>query len=474
MGTGTKGQLAPIERLAIFARDAGLPKDSLERFLASGYVPQARQVVFHAAARACDQQDGPTEVGFGGARGGGKSVATFAQVALDDCQRVPGLKFLFLRRVGKAARESFEDLCLKVAPGLTPGYKRQLGILELANGSRIVLGHFQSEKDIDNYLGIEYDGAVIEEATQLSASKYQQIKTCIRTSKPNWRPRIYLTTNPGGLGHAWFKARFIDPFRRGIETATRFVAATFRDNAFLNTEYKVTLDSLTGWLRGAWRDGDWDIAAGQYFSTWRHEAHVCAPFPIPYHWPVWAALDYGFTHPTACYLFTENDGMVYVVAEHVAAKQLPPQHADEIKAMLGRYGVDISRLDLFAAGGDVFENKGDAGGKTIASQYAECGVDLTRAVMDRPNGWGEVLKRLGDIDRGIAPTLKIFNNCVRLIECLPALQHDPHRPEDVLKINVDEDGAGGDDTADALRYGLMARQAYGLVERQAMNAFRFR
>jgi hypothetical protein len=33
-----------------------------------------------------------------------------------------------------------------------------------------------------------------------------------------------------------------------------------------------------------------------------------------------------------------------------------------------------------------------------------------------------------------------------------ALQHDPSRPEDVLKVGADEEGQGGDDTADALRY----------------------
>jgi len=31
-----------------------------------------------------------------------------------------------------------------------------------------------------------------------------------------------------------------------------------------------------------------------------------------------------------------------------------------------------------------------------------------------------------------------------LIECLPSLQHDPNRPEDVLKVDVDEDGVGGE------------------------------
>ena len=72
--------------------------------------------------------------------------------------------------------------------------------------------------------------------------------------------------------------------------------------------------------------------------------------------------------------------------------------------------------------------------------------------MDRVNGWAEILTRLGDSDSGIAPTLFIHRRYGRLIETLPALQHDPHRPEDVLKVDADEDGVGGDDAADALRY----------------------
>ena len=55
------------------------------------------------------------------------------------------------------------------------------------------------------------------------------------------------------------------------------------------------------------------------------------------------------------------------------------------------------------------------------------------------------------------PTLFIHRNCTRLIDCLPTLRHDPTRPEDVLKINPDDDGIGGDDAADALRYLVATR-----------------
>ena len=72
--------------------------------------------------------------------------------------------------------------------------------------------------------------------------------------------------------------------------------------------------------------------------------------------------------------------------------------------------------------------------------------------MDRINGWAEILQRLGDPDAGVRPTTFIHRRCGRLLECLPSLQHDPNRPEDVLKVDADEEGIGGDDAADALRY----------------------
>ena len=40
----------------------------------------------------------------------------------------------------------------------------------------------------------------------------------------------------------------------------------------------------------------------------------------------------------------------------------------------------------------------------------------------------------------------------KLARWLTALQHNPNRPEDVLKVDCDEEGVGGDDAADALRY----------------------
>ena len=458
MGTATIATGA-LERYARAARDAGCPRDQFENFARAGVVLQPKQLMASAAARMCDATGGPGEVGFGGARGPGKSFWGLSQVALDDCQRFPGLKWLFLRKVGKAAKESFEDIRQKVLVHVGHRYNRQEGVVYFANGSRIVIGHFQKESDIDAYLGIEYDGILTEEATTLTAAKDRAISTCCRSSKAGWRPRRYSTTNPGGVGHVWYKQKFVQPWRRGQESETRFIPGTVRDNCFINPEYRGTLEKLVGWQKAAWLDGDWDIAAGQFFINWRHDLHVITPRELPKTATWWASLDYGFVHYTAIYPMCYWDGAIYVTGEHCERGWLPQQHVAGFKALLARQGLALHNLRTVVAGADVFSK--DQYGHTIAEKYEEQGMKLKCADVDRVNGAAEVLQRLGnaEADPPILPTLFVFNTCSRLIECIPALQHDPHRPEDVLKWDADpESGEGGDDPYDAVRYGVMAQK----------------
>jgi hypothetical protein len=278
------------------------------------------------------------------------------------------------------------------------------------------------------------------------------------------------------------------------------VPARVSDNAFNNPEYQRVLEGLTGWQRRAWLDGDWDLAAGQFFTTFRRDVHVvCDPPSSPdtasttlnsphLHLPLnsqpstlnfwddsrarewFAALDYGFAHYTVVLLgCTDGDGNLFVVDEHAERLWLPQRHAAAIKAMLARHLCHLPSaichtshsshsshlshphsLSRFVAGADVFSRQSD--GTTIAAQYAREGITLRPANMDRVNGWAELLQRFGDAAAGIRPSLFIHRRCGRLVETLPSLQHDPNRPEDVLKVDADEDGVGGDDAADALRY----------------------
>src|SRR6187401_881510 len=141
-----------IEDMMVEGWRAGCLRDQVKNFLRAGVVLQPRQLMASAAARTCDLTDGPTAIGYGGARGGGKSHWLLAQMGVDDCQRVPGLKCLLLRKVGKSNLENFEDLRRRLFCNLDHEFAGSRGTLTFANGSRIISGHFQNEKDIDAYL----------------------------------------------------------------------------------------------------------------------------------------------------------------------------------------------------------------------------------------------------------------------------------------------------------------------------------
>src|SRR5688572_668447 len=251
------------------AFEAGCPEDQAINFLRARIALQPRQLEASAAARRCDLPNGEVAIGYGGARGGGKSHWLLAQMGADDCQRRPGLKCLLLRKVGKSNLEHFEAFRTRLFRHLPHVFSMQRGMLTFANGSKIIAGHFQCESDVDAYLGLEYDVIGIEEATTLSERKYLDITTCCRSSKPDFRPRIYSTTNPGGVGHAWYKKLFVTPHLKALSSEPRsttdlspktcFIPARVADNRFTDPDYPNKLARLTGWQKRAWLHGDWDI-----------------------------------------------------------------------------------------------------------------------------------------------------------------------------------------------------------------------
>jgi phage terminase large subunit len=376
-----------LERMVRLAFEMGCDQQQLGRFITAGYIPQPRQLEFHTAANECNQTDGPSRIGYGGTRGQAKSHAVFAQAVLDDMQAYPNLKFLYLRKVQRRAIESSGDLRVKILAHTPHAFKNN--IVHLPNGSRLIMGGFNNENEIDSYLGIEYDGAVIEDATTLSKSKHEAIEGSIRTSRDDWRPRIYESANPGGIGHGWYRQLFINPYTSGRETSTRFIHTTLGDNIYIDKEYNSFLDGLSGWLRRAWRDGDFTIAAGQYFINWNERKHV-KTFETESHWTYWGAMDYGFNHWLVFLLMAQDDdGNIYCIDEHAERRWLAPRHSDAIKALLERHR--IKWLSSIVAGHDCFAARGTD--KTIAEEYDSLGLTLQKAEAARKREAKEAAKR---------------------------------------------------------------------------------
>lgn len=430
---------------------AGCPADQLQHFTAAGIWLQQKQLEFAAACRRCDAEGGPIHVGLGGSRGPGKTHAIIAQMGADDCQRFAGLKVLFLRKVAKANKEQFNDFRVKIFGALRHNYREQRGELEFDNGSKIVIGHFKDEKDIDNYLGLEYDEIVIEELTTLSFEKWKNVLSCLRTSKEGWRPRTYSSWNWGGVGHAWVKSFFYDPMVEKRQKDTLFIRSTVYDNRFVNKEYRQYLETLTGWKRKSWLEGDPNFQAGQFFTTWSEQAHVLRAFDerLVVRW--YGGMDYGWTHPNVFLLAGEvANGDLVILDEHSASQMTVNEHATNIFAMLRRRQLMPRDLDFIAAGRDCFSKKED--GTTIADSYAAEGIELMPAEVDRINGWAKLLARLGDPEKGIRPTLFVHECCRELISQIPLAQHHERRPEDIEKMNASpEDDSGGDDALETCR-----------------------
>jgi phage terminase large subunit len=93
--------------------------------------------------------------------------------------------------------------------------------------------------------------------------------------------------------------------------------------------------------------------------------------------------------------------------------------------------------------------------------------------VNRINGAAEYLKRMGSAEQSLPARMFYSPRCARLIECIPSLEHDPHRPEDVLKQDTDDDGNGGDDFYDGSRYGVMvAAQSRGGYGHNPLDGYR--
>jgi phage terminase large subunit len=420
-------------------------------------VPNPRQIeFFNSSAR---------HTGYGGARGGGKSWAMrrkFCLLAVN----YTGLKLLLMRRTLPELREN-HTIQLKMELTGFAKYNADENAFTFPNGSRLKLGYCDLEDDVYQYQGQEYDVIGLEEATRFTDSQRQFITTCNRSTRADFKPRMYYTANPGGVGHAWFKRLFIDKQYQNDERAEdyAFIPAKVYDNKVLmetNPEYISHLRNLPEDMRRAHLDGDWDVFAGQYFPEFRREIHIIKPFKIPTGWNRYLAIDYGLDMLAGYAIATDERGRAYVYRETyepnlrisaAAAKLKEDSENDSLNGSEEFYTM-LAPPDLF--------NRRQETGRSAAEIFADNGIELTRSLNDRVQGWYDLKEWLAPFEdetfvteanpKGRTANLLIFDTCANLIRCLPQLQHDDRDPNDV-SATPHEISHG----PDALRYFITGR-----------------
>lgn len=404
---------------------------------------------------------------YGGAKGGGKSHGLRNIILLRRFQH-PG-------SIGAIFRKSFPELegnhigpIFRQFPELRRYYNESKKILFLPNGSSLEFCYCENDKDLDRYQGREFHDLGIEEAGQWTEAAIQRLRGSNRSSNPNIKPRTLLTGNPGGPGHAYLKRVFVEKRFKPEEVPSdyAFIQALVDDNPALmenDPDYVRRLEAEPNLaLRKAFRWGDWDIFAGQFFSEIRREVHVVKDFEIPHHWNRFGAYDFGFNHPASFGWFAcDSDGNVYLY--RVFNK--PRLRIDQQCAELLRFK-DTEDLYPVVAGHDCWTKKGIINDKTpptIAEEFQKHGIRLQKAVIDRVQGATQLRNYLAWQDKPneeVKPKFYIFESCMQAFDCLARMLHDPDHLEDVLKVDaVDGDPDTGDDIYDMIRYGLMSRPA---------------
>lgn len=366
---------------------------------------------------------------FGGARGGGKSWCT-QRKSVGGCLRYPGLRVLIIRRRYEDLENSVIEPILKLVDRQTAVFHATKRVLEFCNGSYIRFGNMESYDSAvsGKYQGQEYDWIFLEEATQFTEQEFRGLAACCRGANKIPK-RVYMTANPGGIGHHWVKRLFILREFLPMENPAdyRFIKATVEDNTDLlegSPDYINALELLPEDIRRAHRYGDWDALSGGYFPEFTRRTHVVRDFPIPESWTKYRAFDYGLDMFACLWVAIDYNGRCYVYRELAERGLIVSAAAQAALAATGK----TETVQYTIAPPDMWSTQKDTG-KTMAQVFQEQGLPLVKANNSRVQGWLALKELLKPMKDG-GPGLVVFESCRGLIGDLMAIQHDEKNPSD--------------------------------------------
>ena len=383
--------------------------------------------------------------------------------------RYEGLRILLLRRTMPELREN-HILPLQAELNGYAQYKADERTFVFPNGSRLKLGYCDNENDMLQYQGAEYDVIGFEEATNFREEWMTFIGTSLRTTRTDFKPRIYYTMNPGGVGHEYIKRIFIDRNYKEGENPDDyvFIQASVFDNDVLmnaNPEYIKQLEALPEHKKKAHLYGDWNVYEGQVFEEFVNDSahyddrlwtHVINPFEIPSTWTIYRSFDFGYAKPFSCAWWAiDYDGRLYRILElygcvpnepNTGVKWSPDEIFREIKKTENEHPW-LRGKKIFGIADPAIWDKSH--GESIAETAEKYGVYFDPGDNKRIPGWMQVHYRLRFDENGI-PMMYIFKNCKGFIRTMPLMTYDEHKPEDI-------DTSLEDHIADDVRYMCMAQ-----------------
>ena len=409
-------------------------------------------------------------INYGGARAGGKSWAMRTKFVLL-ATRYAGIQMLLLRRTLPELTENHVNPLLVMLKGIAT-YNVQEKVFKFPNGARLKLGYCKNEQDVLQYQGQAYDVIGLEEATLFTEFQFNCLRESNRSSgmmSEPFSPRMYLTCNPGGVGHHWVKRLFIDRAYKEKERPTDYVfipARVYDNKVFMENDpdYVAQLESLPEKRRKMMLLGDWSSVEGAFFEEFtnnpehyvdRQWTHVIDPFEPDPAWKIYRSFDFGYNKPFSVgWWAVDYDGVIYRILEWYGCTEtdneglrIPPHKIFEEVARVEREHPWLKGKKI---SGVADPSIWDASrGESVAEAAGKHSIYFAKGDNERIAGWMQVHYRLAFDDNGY-PMMYIFSNCKAFIRTMPALQYDDHKVEDL-------DTDGEDHVADEVRYFCMTR-----------------
>ena len=441
-------------------------------------------------SRFLDLPDVDLDVLYGGAVGGGKSIALLAY-ALRACVRFDGIQVYWFRctypeldnSVMKLLRLQFGFAAALGATWVSSKYE-----LLFPNGSVLKLTHAKNAQEAISLRSAEINLLILDERTTIPPDVVELLYTRIRSGTPGVPVLgIRSATNPGGPGHAVVLKEYIKATKYGeneieddLGRRRIFIQSKLTDTPQLMNDgaYMRSLMGMSEDLRAALLEGDWERFSGQMFAELTRVQHVIPPMELPQSWRRYAGIDYGWRAPWAVlWAAIDDDGRVWIYREIYESLVRETQQAQRIRVAEGDEEITARYAD-----DSMWFARGEA--STIADVYEANDCHIVKAVKgpnSRKIGFSRIHDYLADgpacqlhRTQGMetCPMLHIFSTCTNLFDELKNISYaktgDPE----------DSDPKDPDHSVDALRYLLLNlgnepkwffEEPGGFVSEHAMN-----
>ena len=215
------------------------------------------------------------EVLFGGAAGGGKTCGSL-QAALQYVNE-PNYSAIIMRRQLTDARIEGGIGALLDEWLTNTDAKKDGNTWHFPSGATVQMGYLKAIRDMYRYDSSRFDTVIFEELTHFLEAQYTYMYSRLRRDIGSFiPPRCWSTTNPGGPGHYWVKAKFID---QNHDPSCVFIPALLKDNPFIDElAYRRSLAKLDPITRAQKEDGNWIVSLADSMFR-REKVQILPEFP---------------------------------------------------------------------------------------------------------------------------------------------------------------------------------------------------